>query len=184
MRNRAKMVNYALLYGKTAFTLSKDIGVTQQAAQAFIDAYFAGFPAVRQFIDRTLEDGARRPAWSRRSSGRRRPVPELTSRNGQVRSATERVAVNMPIQGTAADILKRAMIDVHARARGAGRRRPAGRRARMILTVHDELLFEVPREEADEVAALVKTSMEGAAELAVPLTVDVGIGENWKDAKH
>jgi DNA polymerase I len=93
------------------------------------------------------------------------------------------VAVNMPIQGTAADILKRAMIDVHA----ALNRRPdgpAGRRARMILTVHDELLFEVPRDEADSVAAQVRTLMEGAAELSVPLTVDVGVGENWNEAKH
>jgi len=181
MRNRAKMVNYALLYGKTAFTLSKDIGVTQQAAQAFIDAYFAGFPAVRQFIDKTLEDG-RASGVVKTLFGRRRPVPELTSRNGQVRSATERIAVNMPIQGTAADILKRAMIDVHhtLEARPAG---PGGLRARMILTVHDELLFEVPKAEADEVAALVKAHMEGAAQLAVPLTVDVGIGDNWKDAK-
>jgi DNA polymerase-1 len=99
-----------------------------------------------------------------------------------VRSATERIAVNMPIQGTAADILKRAMIDVH-HALEARPARADGRRARMILTVHDELLFEVPRAEADEVAALVKKHMEGAAELVVPLTVDVGIGENWKDAK-
>jgi DNA polymerase-1 len=181
MRNRAKMVNYALLYGKTAFSLSKDIGVTQQAAQAFIDAYFAGFPAVRQFIDRTLEEG-RETGMVKTLAGRRRPVPELTSKNGQVRSATERVAVNMPIQGTAADILKRAMIDVH-RALEARPARGSAVRARMILTVHDELLFEVPREEADEVAALVKHHMEAAAELAVPLTVDVGIGGNWKDAK-
>jgi len=181
MRNRAKMVNYALLYGKTAFSLSKDIGVTQQAAQAFIDAYFAGFPAVRQFIDRTLE-GGRETGMVKTLAGRRRPVPELTSKNGQVRSATERVAVNMPIQGTAADILKRAMIDVH-RALEARPARGSGIRARMILTVHDELLFEVPRDEADEVAALVKRLMEGASELAVPLTVDLGIGENWKDAK-
>jgi len=181
MRTRAKMVNYALLYGKTAFTLSKDIGVTQQAAQAFIDAYFAGFPAVRAFIDRTLEDG-RATGMVKTLAGRRRPVPELTSRNGQVRIAIERVAVNMPIQGTAADILKRAMIDVHA-ALEARPLAPGARRARMILTVHDELLFEVPRDEADEIVALVRTSMEGAADLAVPLTVDVGIGENWKDAK-
>ena len=181
MRNRAKMVNYALLYGKTAFSLSKDIGVTQQAAQAFIDAYFAGFPAVRTFIDRTLED-ARVSGVVKTLAGRRRPVPDLTNRNTQVRQAAERAAVNMPIQGTAADILKRAMIDVHdaleARSAGAG-----GQRARMILTVHDELLFEVPRGEAAEVAAIVKQHMEGAADLAVPLTVEVGIGENWKDAK-
>jgi DNA polymerase I len=181
MRSRAKMVNYALLYGKTAFTLSKDIGVTQQAAQAFIDAYFAGFPAVRAFIDKTLEDG-RTTGVVKTLWGRRRPVPELTSRNGQVRMAIERVAVNMPIQGTAADILKRAMIDVHA-ALGARPGGAGGRRARMILTVHDELLFEVPEDQAEEVAALVRIKMEGAADLAVPLTVDIGIGDNWKDAK-
>jgi len=181
MRNRAKMVNYALLYGKTAFSLSKDIGVTQQAAQAFIDAYFAGFPAVRRFIDHTLEEG-RRTGVVKTLAGRRRPVPELTSKNGAVRSANERVAVNMPIQGTAADILKRAMIDVH-RALESRPARGGAVRARMILTVHDELLFEVPRDEAGEVAALVKQHMEDAAQLAVPLTVDVGIGENWKEAK-
>jgi DNA polymerase-1 len=182
MRATAKMVNYALLYGKTAFTLSKDIGVSQQAAQAFIDAYFAGFPGVRQFIDRTLEE-ARATGVVKTLFGRRRPVPDITSQNTQVRQAAERVAVNMPIQGTAADILKRAMIDVHR----ALLERPApatGLRARMILTVHDELLFEVPRAEADEVAALVKTHMEGAARLAVPLTVDIGIGDNWNEAKH
>jgi len=182
MRNTAKMINYALLYGKTAFTLSKDIGVTQQAAQAFIDAYFAGFPGVRGFIDRTLED-ARLTGQVKTSFGRRRPVPDITSKNGQVRQAAERVAVNMPIQGTAADILKRAMLDVQ-RALESRPAPGAGPRARMILTVHDELLFEVPVGEADEVAALVKTHMEGAAALAVPLTVDVGIGANWNDAKH
>ena len=117
------MVNYALLYGKTAFTLSKDIGVTPQAAQEFIDAYFAGFPRVRAFIDRTLEE-ARATGVVKTMFGRRRLVPELNSRNFQLRSAAEREAVNMPIQGTAADILKRAMIDVHA-ALAADRRRRA-----------------------------------------------------------
>jgi len=181
LRRRAKIINYALLYGKTAFTLARDIGVSQQAAQAFIDAYFAGFPAVRRFIDETL-DRARATGEVRTLFGRRRLVPELTSKNGQIRAAAERVTVNMPIQGTAADILKRAMIDVHA----ALDARPASRQvspARMILTVHDELLFEVPRDEADAVAALVRERMEGAAALSVPLVVDVGIGENWKAAK-
>jgi DNA polymerase-1 len=111
---------------------------------------------------------------------RRRLVPELTSRNGQVRSAAERVSVNLPIQGTAADILKRAMVDVHRELEG---RRGRGMRSRMILTVHDELLFEVPREEADEAAALVRAGMEQAVTLAVPLTVDVGIAPNWREAK-
>jgi len=169
-------VNYALLYGKTAFTLAKDIGVTQDAAQEFIDAYFAGFPRVREFIDRTLAE-ARISGVVKTLYGRRRLVPDLTSRNGQIRSAAERAAVNMPIQGTAADIMKRAMIQVAA----ALQEIPA---ARMLLTVHDELLFEVPAGMAEEVAAVVRERMQSAADLSVPLTVDVGIGENWKDAKH
>jgi DNA polymerase-1 len=109
--------------------------------------------------------------------GRRRPVQEVTSRNGQIRAAAERVAVNMPIQGTAADILKRAMIDVD---RALSTAHP---RARMILTVHDELLFEAPEAEAAEVATLVKKTMAAAVPLRVPLDVDVGVGANWKDAK-
>lgn len=179
LRRRAKIINYALLYGKTAFTLARDIGVSQQAAQALIDAYFAGFPGVRRFIDHLLEE-ARRTGVVNTLFGRRRLVPELTSRNGQVRSAAERVAVNLPIQGTAADILKRAMIDVH---RALEVRRTAGGRARMILTVHDELLFEAPQNETDEVAALVRSGMEGAVALSVPLTVDIGVGRNWREAK-
>jgi DNA polymerase-1 len=175
LRATAKMVNYALLYGKTAFTLAKDIGVTPQEAQLFIDAYFAGFPQVRAFIDRTLEE-ARTSGVVRTLYGRRRLVPELTSRNVQIRQAAEREAVNMPIQGTAADILKLAMIDTHA----AIARIPT---ARMILTVHDELLFEVAAEHADETAALVRETMQNAATLNVPLVVDVGIGPNWMDAK-
>jgi DNA polymerase-1 len=176
LRRRAKIVNYALLYGKTAFTLARDIGVSQQAAQDFIDAYFAGFPRVREYIDRTLDD-ARRTGVVRTLFGRRRPVPEITSKNGQIRAAAERVAVNLPIQGTAADVLKRAMIDVHA---ALARDRP---RARMILTVHDELLFETLADEAEAVASLVRERMAGAVSLRVPLEVDVGIGENWKEAK-
>jgi len=176
LRRRAKIINYALLYGKTAFTLAKDIGVTQAAAQEFIDAYFAGFPRVRGFIDHTLEE-ARRTGVVKTMFGRRRPVPELGSKNGQIRSAAERVAVNLPIQGSAADILKRAMIDVHA---PLGARFP---RARMILTVHDELLFEAPADQADDVAIFVRDIMARAVPLKVPLDVDVGIGESWKEAK-
>ncbi|MEO7158329.1 MAG: DNA polymerase I [Vicinamibacterales bacterium] len=176
LRRRAKIVNYALLYGKTAFTLAKDIGVTQQAAQQFIDAYFAGFPRVRAFIDRTLED-AQACGYVKTMAGRRRPVPELTSRNFQIRAGAERIAVNMPIQGTAADILKRAMIDVDA---ALAKSHP---KARMILTVHDELLFEALKEEADDVAAVVIEKMSNAVKLNVPLDVDAGIGENWTEAK-
>ena len=175
LRATAKMINYALLYGKTAFTLAKDIGVTPQAAQEFIDAYFAGFPGVRGFIDRTLEEG-RAKGYVRTMFGRRRLVPDLTSRDFQRRSAAERAAVNMPIQGTAADIMKRAMVDVHAALAGTPQ-------ARMILTVHDELVFEVPEADAERFAAVVRAGMQGAAALRVPLDVDVGIGPSWKDAK-
>jgi DNA polymerase-1 len=176
LRSRSKMVNYAVLYGKTQFTLAKDINVSEKTAQEFIDAYFAGFPGVRAFIDRTLDE-ARRTGVVRTMFGRRRLVPNLASRNYQIRSAAERETVNMPVQGTAADILKRAMIDIHNEL-------PKHRlEARMILTVHDELLFECPREEAEAAAEVVRQRMEGATTLAVPLTVDVGIADNWRDAK-
>ena len=180
LRRRAKIINYALLYGKTAFTLARDIGVTQQAAQDFIDAYFAGYPGVRAFIDRTLDE-ARASGVVRTITGRRRLVPELTSRNGMIRMAAERETVNMPIQGTAADVLKKAMIDVHEAlaARNAGRAAPV----RMILTVHDELLFEAPDADAQTAAGFVRDLMERAFPLSVPLTVDVGVGVNWTAAK-
>ena len=173
LRRRAKIINYALLYGKTAFTLSKDIGVTPKAAQSFIDAYFEGFPAVSKFIENTLDAGRQNGAVTT-MFGRRRRIPELTSRNGQLRSRAEREAVNMPIQGTAADILKRAMIDLHAAL-------PTD--TRMILTVHDELVLEAPESNAEAISALVRTRMEEAVELSVPLTVDIGVGRNWKEAK-
>jgi DNA polymerase-1 len=176
LRRRAKIINYGLLYGKTAFTLARDIGVSQPVAQQFIDAYFAGLPRVRAFIDHTIDE-ARRTGIVSTLFGRRRAVPDVNSRNGQVRAAAERMAVNMPIQGTAADILKYAMVAID-RALAARRGQ-----ARMILTVHDELVCECPAEEAAEVQALMREQMSGAAHLSVPLDVDVGVGTNWKDAK-
>ena len=180
LRRRAKIINYALLYGKTAFTLAKDIGVTQQAAQAFIDAYFAGFPGVRALH----RPGPRRRARDGRRSttlwGRRRRVPEITSQNGQVRAAAERIAVNMPIQGTAADILKRAMIDVHAALHARpGRHRPRPHdphRARRAAVRGPRGRGRGGRRD--------RARAHGArGPLAVPLTVDVGIGANWMEAK-
>ena len=161
------------MYGKTAFTLAKDIGVSQAAAQAFIDAYFDGFPSVRDYIDEIIAQ-ARKSGFVSTMFGRQRRVPELTSRNGQVRAAAERVTVNLPIQGTAADILKRAMISIYPDL-------PA--ETSMILTVHDELLFEVPEITAESVASLVQDRMEHVVSLDVPLTVDLGLGPNWKEAK-
>ena len=176
LRRRAKIINYALLYGKTAFTLAKDIGVTQQAAQQFIDAYFAGFPRVRGFIDQTLED-ARRTGVVKTMFGRRRAVPEITSRNGAD-----------PVGGGAHRRQHAHPGDRrrHSQAgddRGPPRAEVRAPAARMILTVHDELLFEAPAEEADAVASLVAARMAGAVQLRVPLDVDVGVGENWKEAK-
>ena len=176
LRRRAKIINYALLYGKTAFTLAKDIGVTKEAAQAFIDAYFAGFPKVRDYIDTTVEE-ARKSGVVKTMFGRRRLVPELNSRNGQIRMAAERATINMPIQGTAADVLKRAMIDIHAALA------KPGSRTRMILTVHDELVFEAPKEQAEDASAMVRELMQNAVKLTVPLDVDVGFADNWRDAK-
>ena len=175
LRRRAKIINYALLYGKTAFTLARDIGVTPQAAQQFIDAYFGGYPRVRGFIDRTIEE-AREAGVVKTLFGRRRLVPELRSRNAQIRMAAERMTINFPIQGTAADILKRAMLALHPRL--------LQHEARMILTVHDELLVETPQDRTDAVASEMREAMEHAATLAVPLTVDVGVGSNWKEAKE
>ena len=173
LRRRAKIINYALLYGKTAFTLARDIGVSLKSAQEFIDAYFEGFPAVREYIT-AIVDQARETKIATTMFGRRRPMPELVSSNGQIRAAAERAAINMPIQGTAADILKRAMIDIHEGL-------PSG--VKMILTVHDELVFEAPEAKSQSVARFVRERMEGAASLDVPLTVDLGIGINWKEAK-
>ena len=177
LRRRAKIINYALLYGTQAFTLAKDIGVPRDEAQSFIDAYFAGFPSVRAFIDGIIDSG-RQTGVVKTMFGRRRLVPDLNNRNGQVRGAAERAAVNMPIQGSAADILKKAMIDVHRELPAV-----AGGRARMILTVHDELLFEAPEAAAEETVSAVRQLMESAVTLSVPLTVDVGVGKNWKEAK-
>ncbi|HEY0873093.1 MAG TPA: DNA polymerase I [Vicinamibacterales bacterium] len=177
LRSRAKMINYALLYGKQAFTLAKDIGVSRDEADAFIKAYFAGFPSVRGFIDQLLAT-ARDTGVVKTMFGRRRLMPDLNSRNRQILAKAEREATNFPIQGSAADILKKAMIDVHAALATA-----TGGRARMILTVHDELLFETPKAARDETAAIVRERMQEAVKLKVPLTVDVGIGENWKEAK-
>ena len=173
LRRRAKIINYALLYGKTAFTLSRDIGVTPQAAQVFIDSYFEGYPNVRGFLEGIIER-SRESGEVRTMFGRRRLVPELRNPNGQIRAAAERATVNMPIQGTAADILKRAMIDLDA---------ALPKSAAMILTVHDELLIESRQDEASTVAALVRERMERAVSLQVPLTVDIGIGKDWMAAK-
>jgi DNA polymerase-1 len=173
-RRISKMVNYALLYGKTAFSLAKDIGVSRGEAAAFIEAYFARYPRVRAFIDDTIAK-ARETGQVRTLLGRLRRLPDLRSKNVPVRMEAERQAMNTPVQGSAADLIKRAMIDLH---RELGERRL---RSRLILQIHDELLLEVPEAEAEEAKALVTRVMEGALALDVPLVADARLGRSWAE---
>ncbi|MGD0483468.1 MAG: DNA polymerase I [Gemmatimonadales bacterium] len=175
MRARAKTINFATIYGQGARSLSRSIGVTFAEAQRFIDEYFTRFSGVRAFLDRTVAE-ARDRGYVETIFGRRRYVPELRDPNFNVRAFGERIAANSPIQGSAADLIKVAMVRLADLLGG-------GRRARILLQVHDELVVEAPATEAEETAALVRREMEGAAALAVPLVVDVGIGDNWLDAK-
>jgi DNA polymerase I len=173
-RRISKMVNYALLYGKTAFTLAKDIGVSRAEAEKFIEAYFARYSAVRAFIEETLA-GARRTGHVRTLLGRLRHLPDINSRNFQVRAEAERQAMNTPVQGSAADLIKKAMIDLHRELRREGMK------SQLILQIHDELLLEVPEVEAEQARAMVKEIMEGALVLDVPLVVDARLGASWAD---
>jgi DNA polymerase-1 len=173
-RRISKMVNYALLYGKTAFSLAKDIGVSRKEAEAFIKAYFARYPRVRTFIDETIAR-ARETGYVRTLLGRLRRLPDLRSKNFPVRMEAERQAMNTPVQGSAADLIKRAMIDLH---RELAERKL---RSRLILQIHDELLLEVPEKEAAEAQELVKQVMEGALKLDVPLVADAHLGRSWAE---
>jgi DNA polymerase-1 len=174
-RRVAKMINYAFLYGKTAYPLAQDLGVSKKEAETFIETYFARYPGVKGYIDGLVED-ARRTGMVRTLLGRLRRLPDLQARNFQVRMEAERQARNTPIQGSAADLIKKAMIDLHHElvARRMG--------SRLVLQIHDELLLEVPEAEKDDALALVKRVMEGALELDVPLVVDARVGHSWAAA--
>ncbi len=175
MRRTAKTVNFGVLYGMSAFGLAASLGITRAEAAHFIEEYFSAHPGVSAFIVRTVED-ARKCGYVSTIMGRRRPVPELSSSNHNTRLLGERLAVNTPVQGSAADIIKRAMLDIHETL---GRK---GLKTRMILQVHDELLFEVAGGEEDEVVRLVEQGMQEAVELTVPLVVEHGMGKNWAQA--
>ncbi len=173
-RRIAKVVNFGVVYGLSDFGLARDTGMDQETARIFIERYFDSFPAVTRFLDRTRMH-AREWGWVETFMGRRRHLPDIRAANRQLRGAAERMAVNMPIQGAAADIMKLAMIRTDAALRDAGMR------SRMLLQVHDELVLETPEPEVGEVVALVREAMGGASELVVPLVVDVKVGENWQE---
>jgi len=174
-RDRAKAVNFGIIYGSSAFGLARQLGIAAGEARETIDAYFARYRGVRRFLDVTVEQ-ARERGWVTTLLGRRRSLPDLQSRNRVLRSAAERMAVNTVIQGTAADLIKKAMVDVDATL-DAG-----GFDARMILQVHDELVFEAPASQLESLEAMVRERMEGVLPLRVPLVVDVGVGRNWREA--
>jgi len=173
-RNRAKAVNFGIVYGISAFGLAQQLGIPIAEAKAYIDRYFARYLGVKAFIERTLEE-TRRSGSVRTLFGRMRPIPDIESRNPNQRGFAERTAINTPLQGTAADLIKLAMISID--------RELSSRKlkTRMVLQVHDELLFEVPLSETAEVEALVRKEMEGVIKLDVPLVADVAVGSNWRD---
>ncbi len=175
-RNVAKMVNFGIIYGISAFGLSENLEIPREDAQAYIDAYLSRFPLVQDFIQRTIEQAAR-DGYVTTLLGRRRPVPEIRAGNRQTRSLGERLAVNSVMQGTAADVIKVAMIAIHRRLR------EEGRAARLVLQVHDELVLEAPETEASAVRELVREEMCGAYPLDPPLAVEVGVGDDWNEAK-
>ena len=176
MRARAKTINFATIYGQGALALSRQLGITLEEAKAFIKHYFERFSGVRAWLDKTIDE-ARQRGFVETLFGRRRYIPELRDRNFSIRSFGERTATNSPLQGSAADLIKIAMIRIHAALK------QANLRTRMLLQVHDELVFETPERERSDAAALVKREMEGVANLRVPLVVTIGAGKNWIDAK-
>ncbi|MBW2472955.1 MAG: DNA polymerase I, partial [Deltaproteobacteria bacterium] len=174
-RRAAKAINFGVVYGISAFGLAKQLGINRREAQQFIDTYFERYPGIRTFMDACIAE-AREKMYVTTLLGRRCAIPEINSKNGAVRGYAERNAINYPVQGSAADIIKVAMVKIAARLA------KEGLQARMLLQVHDELVFDVPQAELEKVSALVKSEMQGAVDLSVPLLVEVGSGRNWREA--
>ncbi|MCP5110998.1 MAG: DNA polymerase I, partial [bacterium] len=175
-RRNAKAVNFGIVYGQSGFGLANQLGIPRKEAERYIKSYFERYSGVRKFIDNTIDE-VRKTGVTRTLHGRERPIPDINSRNPNARGFAERTAVNTPLQGTAADLIKVAMIRID--------RRLAEQQlaTRMLLQVHDELVFETPPAEVESVAAIVKSEMENVHDIEVPLLVDIGIGDNWRDAK-
>ncbi|HEU4417202.1 MAG TPA: DNA polymerase I, partial [Candidatus Angelobacter sp.] len=175
-RRRAKAVNFGIVYGLSAFGLAQQLSIDQREARKFIDAYFEKYSGVRRFIDRVLDD-TRREQSVKTLFGRTRPIPDINSKNANMRGFAERTAVNTPLQGTAADLIKLAMINIDRELRARKLK------SRMLLQVHDELLFEVPENEIETMREFVRDKMETVQKLAVPLLVEIGVGPNWRDVE-
>jgi DNA polymerase-1 len=173
-RRAAKAINFGIIYGLSAFGLAQQLGIPQKEAAQFISAYFSRYRGVKEYLDNVLVE-TRKTGVAKTLFGRMRPMPEINSPQMQLRNFAERTALNSPLQGTAADLIKLAMIAIHKRL---AKEKLA---ARMILQVHDELLFEAPEKESEALAKLVKEEMEGAYELIVPMVVEIGVGPNWRD---
>ena len=176
-RRSAKAINFGLIYGMSAFGLAKQLNIGRAEAQEYVNLYFQRYPGVREFMDRTREQ-ARAQGYVETVFGRRLYLPEINARNAQRRQYAERTAINAPMQGTAADIIKRAMLAVDGWLYDANTQIDA----RMVLQVHDELVFEVAKQDVDALIAGVTQRMQSAAELKVPLEVGVGVGANWDEA--
>ena len=174
-RRRAKAINFGILYGLSEFGLAKQLGISRSEAKDYISAYFGRYPKIRHFLDRCIEEG-RENGYVSTLSGRQRALPELKSKNGNIRKGAERIAMNTPIQGSAADLIKMAMLKV------AERLEKENMRSRLLLQVHDELVLESPLEERDALVNLVREEMSSVMELSVPLVVDVGFGQSWAEA--
>jgi DNA polymerase-1 len=175
-RRNAKAVNFGIVYGISPFGLAAQLGISRAEAERYIWNYFDRYKGVKTFIDDTIAE-VRKTGVTRTLFGRERPIPDINSRNPNSRGFAERTAVNSPLQGTAADLIKLAMVRIDAEISNGGYQ------CAMLLQVHDELVFECPPGEVDEISKLVKREMEGVGQLKVPLVVDIGAGANWRDAK-
>ena len=176
LRRNAKAVNFGIVYGISSFGLSQDLSITRKEADAYIKGYFKTYPGIKRFLDDCVSQ-AKEKGYAVTLLGRRRPVPELTSKNFAQRNFGERVAMNAPIQGAAADIMKIAMSGVNTRLK------EEGLRSRLVLQVHDELLIETKEEEVETVKKILEEEMGQAVSLRVPLEIDINVGDNWYEAK-
>jgi DNA polymerase-1 len=174
MRQQAKTVNFGILYGQTPFGLAKGLSISVQEATAFIHAYFQKYPRVQEFLE-DCKTKTRKTRIAKTLIGRQRPIEEISNKNPAIRAAAERLAINTPLQGSAADLIKLAMIAIHREIESQHLQ------GKMILQIHDELLFEVPDEELPLFQTLIQTHMEGVVSLKVPLKVEIAIGKNWAE---